>query len=173
MGLSRSAASIMPWHSPSRISCVASDPSAPTGHLPMLRIGRKGKSELPRAHRPQSKRRDDRLHDALGLVHDVAVPESEDAVTLRPQESVAVCIVRCLVEILTAVEFDDDSHLGADEVADVGADHVLAPELEAAHLTATKPAPEKAFGRCQILAQVSGKVEHGRRRAYRHGLNMT
>ena len=104
--------------------------------------------------------RDDRLHDALGLVHDVAVPESEDAVTLRPQESVAVCIVGRLVEMLTAVEFDDDSHLGADEVADVGPDHVLAPELESRHLAAAQATPEETFGVGQVLAKVAGEVEH-------------
>src|SRR5688572_5211568 len=75
--------------------------------------------------------------------------------------------------MLAAVQFDDDLRFGTDEVADVGADHVLAPELESAHLTTAKTTPKEAFGGCQVLTQVSGKVEHGPRATYARGLNMT
>jgi len=100
------------------------------------------------------------LHDASSLVQDVTVPESKDTIAFRPQEPIAMRIVRCVIEMLASVELDHDTRLDANEVADVRADHVLAPELEVIQLTTAKPAPKQALGIRKVLTQVAREIEH-------------
>jgi hypothetical protein len=78
---------------------------------------------------------EDGLNDAIGLGQDLAVPEPQNPETLRPQETITLCIVRSRVDVLAAVEFDHEAGFGTNEIANVGADYVLTSELEASELT--------------------------------------
>lgn len=62
--------------------------------------------------------------------------------------------------MLAAVQFDDDQCLQAREVADVEADLMLPPELEACELTTAQTAPKKAFGVSLVRPKASGVSAH-------------
>ena len=59
----------------------------------------------------------------------------------RFQELIPACVVRQILSMLTAVEFDHNQWSEAREVANVEANLVLPPELEASELATTQPAP--------------------------------
>jgi|GEM_PF-2109795 len=61
--------------------------------------------------------------------------------------------------MLTAVQFDDELGNETHKVADIEADLMLPPELEACQLTATSTA-EKSLGVGRIFSQASGKSAH-------------
>lgn len=55
-------------------------------------------------------------------------------------------ILRLLLLMLSAIEFDNQLAFGADEIGDVRPDRVLAAKLVAAQLTIPEVTPEQAFG---------------------------
>jgi len=67
------------------------------------------------------------------------------------------------VEMLAAVQLDDNGGFQANEIADVGADLMLPSEFETVQLTAAQSTPEKAFSLRRIPAQVAGEVDHSGR----------
>ena len=62
---------------------------------------------------------------------DIGVPETQDAKPIGSQEIVSPGVVRRVLGVLAAVEFDNDSGFEADEIADVATDWTLSAELEA------------------------------------------
>ena len=73
----------------------------------------------------------DGLKDAVGIVQYIVVPESQNliAVLCKPFVPGHVAGIGC---VLTAVEFNNDFLLAADEVDNVGANGFLADEFETA-----------------------------------------
>jgi hypothetical protein len=69
-------------------------------------------------------------------------------------------VVGCLVEVLTAVQLDDERGLEADEITDIDAERMLSSEFEAIQLSATQATPEKALSLRLIRAQLAGEVDH-------------
>ncbi len=49
-----------------------------------------------------------RLHDLVRSRENIAIPETEDAETGRPEKSITPRIVGFSVYVLASVEFDDD-----------------------------------------------------------------
>jgi hypothetical protein len=76
------------------------------------------------------RRFEDRLRDAGGPGEHVSVPEAQNAETLTPQETIAMQIVRDLINVLTTIQLDDDGRFQADEIADISADGMLSSEFE-------------------------------------------
>ena len=74
------------------------------------------------------------LQDTIGIRHHIAVPEAQYSQAVRPEESVAPCIVRHLLDMLAAIQLDDDSRLQANEVTNIRPERALAPEFEAVYL---------------------------------------
>ena len=86
-------------------------------------------------------RLEDRLHDALCPGKNVSIPESQDAVTVRPNERIATLVVVRLLNVLTAIQFNDDRCFEADEIANEGAEGPLPAELEATQSAAAQFIP--------------------------------
>jgi hypothetical protein len=93
-------------------------------------------------------------------MHHVGVPEPKDAIAVRSQDRIAPRIVRRVIDVLAAIELDNHLSLDTHEVADVGADRPLAPELEIADLATAKLAPEQAFGVGGVLSEKASEVVH-------------
>ena len=105
-------------------------------------------------------RLEDRVDHGIELRLHVAVPESQNTVAGRPQETVSPIVILGALEMLTSAQLYDEPSVERGEVADVKADLVLTAELEAAHLAATKAAPEKALGRCLVVAESARVAKH-------------
>jgi len=74
-------------------------------------------------------RRENCLDDILNTSVHVAVPESQHTKAGRPQEIVAAFVVQQPVGMLAAIQFDDDSAIERNEVANVEPDLMLATEF--------------------------------------------
>ena len=91
----------------------------------------------------------------IGMLQYVDIPEAKHAIVLPRQKVRALLIVVTAFEVLAAVEFDDQSGLRADEIADIAADGNLPPEAEAADPAASQTIPQQALclgRRLHILA---------------------
>ena len=75
--------------------------------------------------------------------------------------------------MLAAIQFDDDSRLETNEVADVAADLALSPELEAVQLASTQMLPQATFGFGGVVAEMAGVVVHAPRTSLLRGATMT
>ncbi len=71
------------------------------------------------------------------------VREAQHPITLLIQEAVPASIAGRILDVLRAVQLDDELRLKAGEVGDVGANRVLAAEAEAVELASAKVSPEK------------------------------
>ena len=60
---------------------------------------------------------------------------------MRPQECVPCSVVGRLVQVLAAVELNDETGFKAYEVADIDAKGMLPPKLEATELATTQMMP--------------------------------
>jgi hypothetical protein len=76
------------------------------------------------------------------------------------QNRVTVGVVGCVHHVLAAIQLDDDQCFQANEIANVTADRMLSPELEAVQLASPQVMPEKPFGIRCIVAQFAGVVVH-------------
>jgi len=68
--------------------------------------------------------------------------------------------MRSLIEVLTAIQFDDEPRLEADKVADIDAEWMLPPEFESVELSTAQVTPEASLSFRQIPAQLAGEVDH-------------
>ena len=84
--------------------------------------------EAGEAGRGRLSRGGDHLHDRVDLGEHVMVPEAQDAVPRFLEPSSARSILVLGLDVLTAVELDDEVGLGACEVRDEWADGMLAAE---------------------------------------------
>ena len=58
-------------------------------------------------------RLEDRLDDLFGAMKDVAIPKAQDAKARRSQETIATGIVHDAIDMLAAVQFDDERRVEA------------------------------------------------------------
>jgi len=73
----------------------------------------------------------DHLQHAFGILNDVVVPETDDAVALglEPARPRLVASFVGLITVLRAIDLDDEARGHAGEVDDIGADWRLSPEM--------------------------------------------
>ena len=83
----------------------------------------------------------DRFDDIVGTEQDVVIPEPQRAKATGSQRRISMPVMPRLIEMLTAIQLDDDPRLDADEIADIDADGMFPPELEASQLAAAQAAP--------------------------------
>jgi hypothetical protein len=95
----------------------------------------------------------------FGIAENLMVPEPQDSESLAGQPAVAGGVGLAL-QMLTAVEFDDDSALEADEVVDSRADGFLAPELAAEGMPA-QVTPEEPLGGGHPGSEGTGALDEG------------
>ena len=74
----------------------------------------------------------DEFHDPVGVLKDIVVPEPNDAVALALEPTGAPCVALKLSSVLTAIDFDDELALKADEIDDEPSDGRLATEKASA-----------------------------------------
>ncbi len=89
--------------------------------------------------------RRERFADDGGNAFDVAqhfvIPKSQHLETLRTKPVGAATILLGLPSMLTAVDFDDEAALQADEIGDVRAERDLAAKFAAGELALAKERP--------------------------------
>ena len=102
------------------------------------------------------------IDHGIELRLDVAVPEAQYTVSGRPQETVAPIVIFGPFEMLTSIQFDDESPVKRGEIADVEANLVLAAEFETGDLAATKAAPEKTLGSSLVVSERACMAKHVR-----------
>jgi len=64
------------------------------------------------------------------------------------------------LDVLAAVELDDQFRFQADEVADIATERALPAEAEAVDLATPQVFPQQPFGIGRVPSQASGKVVH-------------
>ena len=65
-----------------------------------------------------------------------------------------------VIQMLAAVENNDEASLEAGEIADIDAKGMLSSEFEAAELATPQMAPKERFGLGLVLAQSTSEVNH-------------
>jgi hypothetical protein len=93
--------------------------------------------------------------DGFGLSQRSVVPEPQHAKPLGFQPCRAFCIVRLMLRVLPAVQLYDHPMRKRDEVHDVGANWLLAPELDAIQSMAPQATPKAPFGVGLVHAKTS------------------
>jgi len=83
-----------------------------------------------------------------GFSQNLVAPEAQHEQPLRGQEGTAlfVTINGIWGRVLTAVEFDHQSNFKTGEVGEIGADRVLAAELETQQTAIAQLGPQQTFG---------------------------
>ena len=84
-----------------------------------------------------------RLHDAIEILKYLIIPESNDAVTALLEKSRPSRIKRhfCIFSMLSAIELNDQSRLGAAEIDDIGAFGNLPLEFPSVYLAIAQARP--------------------------------
>ena len=103
-------------------------------------------------------RPNDRLEHNLPLCRNSAVPEAQDAKTLRLQKFCALLIVIGTLYVLAAVQLDDQSAFQTGEICDEWTDRNLSPKARAWNLSATELLPQRPFSVGHGIAQNAGKL---------------
>ena len=75
-------------------------------------------------------RLEDSFEDRICSRKNVVIPEAQNAKAIGSQESIATTVVRCLLNVLTSVQFNDDRGFEANEVTDIRANGTLPSKLE-------------------------------------------
>jgi hypothetical protein len=88
----------------------------------------------------------DDLADYVQLATDFIVPKSQHTVAVRLQPARSRRVFLYPVRVLTAVDFDDQLALEADEVDNISPEDVLSPKFVAVELAQPQPAPEDPLG---------------------------
>jgi hypothetical protein len=106
----------------------------------------------------------DRLQHTRAVRHDIVIVEAKNAKALGGEERVTPPVARLMrvVEMLTAVDLDDELCRVRKEISDVGADWSLPAEAGAFQPMRTQAVPNDAFGFGQILTKRSRAYAHFR-----------
>ena len=89
-------------------------------------------------------RDDDGFHYVVGSLQRIVVPDAQYAKPQRFERMRAFRVTRVLIEMLAAIEFDDQTMLDADEIHDITVDGMLATKLRA-ELAGAQARPESLF----------------------------
>src|SRR5215831_11807698 len=82
------------------------------------------------------------LPHAVHVLHDLVVPKADYLKSLRLQPHGSSLTISCGRRVLSAIEFDHQLQLEADEIDNISADWRLPPELGAADLPIAQPIPK-------------------------------
>ena len=86
-----------------------------------------------------------RFEHALTIIDDIAVPKADDAPSVIFEPS-GPEIIRNVLDMLAAVDFNDQPIFETNEIHDVGTDGPLAPDFVAEQPAVTKHKPKPALG---------------------------
>ena len=114
-------------------------------------------------------RPNDRFDHSLSFSRHIAVPEAQDSKVLRFQKLGALVIVNGPLDMLAAVQFDDQPALETREIGNVWTNWNLASKPRARNLSSAKVLPENLFGFRRCLPKFAGKAASSRLRRRSHG----
>lgn len=80
-------------------------------------------------------------NDPVDIVHHLMIPETDDPVTQRSKIFSSFGVIRFLLQVLAAVQFDDEFPLNAAEIGDILANGML-PSKIYAQLVSAKVCPQ-------------------------------
>ena len=98
------------------------------------------------------------LQYALCVVHHLVVPEPQHSIALHLEIGRALIVPLLLLDVLAAIQLDDQPLTWGAEISYIGADGMLAPEVDALLPERTQVRPKAALGRCHHLAQLPSAV---------------
>jgi hypothetical protein len=101
---------------------------------------------------PLLERIEDRQQHTFAICQNVIVPKWQNSITLVREMSVAP-IISLALQMLSAVNFDDEISVAAHEVDNKGADCFLTDEFESSQTAVAQREPELAFGVGLLTAQ--------------------
>jgi hypothetical protein len=84
--------------------------------------------------------------NTIQLAQDLAVPEAQDAIAAGVEICRATTIVCFIVDMLAAVDFDDEHKVATNEVCNEGIDRHLPDEFETSHGAISSQVPKALFG---------------------------
>ncbi len=90
----------------------------------------------------------DPVEDAVRMVQDLVVGQTQDDEACCHQPSVAAAVSQGLWVVRSTIGFDDETRFPAEEVDDEWSDGVLSAELRLHDLPAAQQAPKLLFSRC-------------------------
>jgi len=102
---------------------------------------------------------------AVDIIHYIAVPKAQEATALLFEESCALGVVFFLVEVLTAIQLDDQFLARGAEVGDVRPNGMLAAEMDSIGALSAQICLQLGFGRGLLSKQFARAVHHLRRGA--------
>ena len=100
----------------------------------------------------------DSFEHACDVVEHFAVPEANHSVAMLLDQLCSPGILRGAVEVLSAVQLDDQSRLRAGEVRDEVADRELSAETEIGKSSRSKTRPEFLFGIGLVVTQLASAM---------------
>ena len=142
------------------------------GGAPVIRGGGVIRSVEPTIDFASIQSLENRIEDLLRPFQSIVVPESEDAKACRSQERITTVVIGLTIDMLAAVQLDDQGGFNAGKIANVETYAMLPPELGASEPTATQVSPEMALSVGRISSQVAGVTKHQRMLIILLGENM-
>jgi hypothetical protein len=98
------------------------------------------------------------LKHAFGIRQHIIVPETQKVVPHDLQLPCSMCVVRHLLEMLTAIQLHDQLRIYACEVDDVTADFMLSAEFESMQLSIAEIAPQLLLRIRHSCAQLARSI---------------
>jgi hypothetical protein len=92
------------------------------------------------------------LQYAIDVLSNVVVPEAKYKVTHRLQDLCSLLVVLRASSMLSAVEFDNEMGISAEEIDDETIDRELPSEFPATEAAIAQPKPQNPFGVCLVAA---------------------
>lgn len=93
----------------------------------------------------------DHKYNCIDFVHNLVIPKADDFVALRFEIFCTFCVVFLLIEVLAAIEFDDEFCFWGAEIGDVVSNGVLSSEIDTEFIPA-QVCPQFALGGCEFFA---------------------
>jgi hypothetical protein len=97
-----------------------------------------------------------RIKNFLDALQHLVVPEAQHPVAARVEKRSAGFIFLSSLEMLRAVQLDDEASFGRAEICEVGAERKLTAEFGVAHLAVSQVAPQDSFGVGLFESQAAG-----------------
>jgi hypothetical protein len=97
-----------------------------------------------------------RVENFLDALEHLVVPEAKHPVAARVEKRSAGFVFLSSLEMLRAVQLDDEAPFGRAEISEVGADRKLTAEFGVAHLAVSQVAPQDSFGVGLFESQAAG-----------------
>ena len=94
-------------------------------------------------------------YNAINIIHHTIIPKADDFVAERVQVFCSFFIVFFLLQVLTAIQFDDEFLFDADKIGNVLANGVLPSKVDS-QLVVADECPKFAFGGREFFAEFDG-----------------